>query len=197
MARAVCAARPCALRVRCLCVCVCCVVVIDDDDGSEAQGALVYASFKVPRRPCATPADFRRVIAVRERGRGQGGGGGGCGYECGRSGRGGQEEGGREWSRGGDPGSRCSSTIRGTRSTLSHTPPALTQRRTITTTHHHHHHIQQDQLFVVALSNRLYRASRADPDPPFFDASAADEALCGAVDAYVLSAAAPEGRTLR
>lgn len=31
----------------------------------EAQGALVYASFKVPRRRCSTPREFRAIITVR------------------------------------------------------------------------------------------------------------------------------------
>lgn len=29
------------------------------------QGALVYMSFKVPKRPCGTPHQFTRIIAVR------------------------------------------------------------------------------------------------------------------------------------
>jgi hypothetical protein len=31
----------------------------------EAQGALVYASYKVPRRPCSTPNEFIKIITVR------------------------------------------------------------------------------------------------------------------------------------
>lgn len=54
----------------------------------------------------------------------------------------------------------------------------------------------QDLLFQQCFNSRLYRLSRA-ADPPFFMASVGDEGICRGVDAYVLTAVAKEGQTLR
>eukprot|EP00877_Chromochloris_zofingiensis_P010304 jgi/Chrzof1/5527/Cz16g06120.t1 len=68
-------------------------------------------------------------------------------------------------------------------------------RRLISTPAEFIEHLK-DLLFQQCFNSRLYRLSRA-ADPPFFMASVGDEGICRGVDAYVLTAVAKEGQTLR
>ncbi len=56
-------------------------------------------------------------------------------------------------------------------------------------------HVLQDNVFQIAMNNRLFRLARQH-DGPFFSASAGDEAMCGACDSCVLTAKAQDGKTL-